>query len=109
MQDEFNLELLALDLQYEQIMGRNAFLYVVATDGPGAYHFTGGRIVYGVRSALAHMKWLLRQAAEQMGQAENEAIVRRSEWGWSAFDADGQLIASADEPSSLEGYLTGLG
>lgn len=68
IQDELNLELLALDAQYEQIMGRNAFLYVVS-EGPGAYHFTGDRVIYGVRSALAHMRWLLRCAAEELEES----------------------------------------
>ena len=65
IRDELNLQLLALDAQYEQAMGHNAFLYV---DGgnPGAYHFTDGRIVYGVRSALIHMRGLLRKAAEEL-------------------------------------------
>lgn len=65
IQDELNLKLLALDAQYEQAMGHNAFLYV---DGgnPGAYHFEDGRVVYGVRSALIHMRDLLHKAAKEL-------------------------------------------
>jgi hypothetical protein len=67
-QAELRLELLALDMQYEQAVGHNAFLYVDRSN-PGAYHFTDGRIVYGVRMALAHMKALLHQAAEEMEES----------------------------------------
>lgn len=68
MQDKLRLDLIELDAQYEQIMGHNAFLYA---DGgaPGAYHFTGDRVVYGVRAALAHMRELLHQAAEEMEES----------------------------------------
>jgi len=72
MQDKLKLDLLALDAQYEQITGRCAFLYELQEDGagaPGAFHFTGGRVIYGVRSALAHMRWLIRQAAEEMEES----------------------------------------
>jgi hypothetical protein len=65
IQDELNLQLLALDAQYEQAMGHNAFLY--ADDiPPGAYHFEDGRVVYGVRSALIHMRDLLHKAAQEL-------------------------------------------
>lgn len=64
-QAELHLELLALDAQYEQAVGHNAFLYV-DRGTPGAYHFEGGRIVYGVRMALIHMHELLHQAAEEL-------------------------------------------
>jgi len=64
-QAELKLELLALDSQYEQAMGHNAFLYADGVS-PGAYHFTDGRVVYGVRMALIHMHTLLRQAAEEL-------------------------------------------
>ncbi|MFD6249901.1 hypothetical protein [Streptomyces roseolus] len=68
-QDELNAQLLALDTQYEQAMGRNAFLYA---DGipPGAYHFEDGRVVYGVRSALIHMRDLLHKAAKELEEGK---------------------------------------
>jgi len=64
-QDELKRQLYALNTQYEQIMEHSAVLYVDAGT-PGAYHFTDGRVVYGVRSALIHMHTLLRQAAEEL-------------------------------------------
>jgi hypothetical protein len=64
-QAELKLQLLALDAQYEQAMGHNAFLYAT-NENPGAYHFTDGHVIYGVRMALIHMHTLLRQAAEEM-------------------------------------------
>ena len=67
IQADLKSELLALDAQYEQITGHNAFLYA-SGDGPGAYHFTGDRVVYGVRSALAHMKTLIHEAAEELAE-----------------------------------------
>ncbi|MFD3532006.1 hypothetical protein [Streptomyces sp. NPDC058664] len=70
MQDRLRLDLIELDMQYEQITGHNAFLYVDQTDsGPGAYHFSDDHVVYGVRSAIAHMKWLLHVAAEEMEES----------------------------------------
>lgn len=68
-QAELRLELLALDMRYEQVVGHNAFLYV-DKGNPGAYHFTDGRIVYGVRMALTHMKTLLHEAAEELEASE---------------------------------------
>ena len=69
IQDKLRLDLIELDSQYEQITGHNAFLYVEPTSsGPGAYHFTQDRVVYGVRSALAHMKTLLHEAAEELAE-----------------------------------------
>lgn len=61
-------QLLRLDAQYEQITGHCAFLYVSDAAGPGAYHFTEDRVIYGVRSALAHMRWLVRKAAEELAE-----------------------------------------
>ncbi|MGA4942161.1 hypothetical protein [Streptomyces cinereoruber] len=64
-QAALQMELLTLDEQYACITGHNAFLYADRTN-PGAYHFTDDRVVYGVRSALAHMRELLHLAAQEM-------------------------------------------
>lgn len=70
IRDDLKHELLALDAQYEQITGHCAFLYVDnRAGGPGEFHFTEDRVMYGVRSALAHMKALLHQAAEDMEES----------------------------------------
>ena len=65
-------QLFALDEKYEQITGHNALLYIEAGGVLAEYHFTEGRVMYGVRSALAHMKTLTHNLAEEMtkeGQA----------------------------------------
>jgi hypothetical protein len=61
-------ELLRLDREYERAMGHNAFLHADHGEGagPGQYHFMDKRVMYGVRSALAHMKTLMHDLATEL-------------------------------------------
>jgi hypothetical protein len=67
-QERLERELLRLDREYERAMGHNAFLYADRGKdmGPGAYHFTEGRVMVGVRNALVHMKTLMHDLATEL-------------------------------------------
>ncbi|MFC8490739.1 hypothetical protein ACFUJU_08015 [Streptomyces sp. NPDC057235] len=94
-QKELLAQLLELDGQYEQAMGHTAFLYA---DGgnPGAYHFEDGRVVYGVRMALMHMKALLHKAAEELEESDGRCHMR--------FDGDQE---AASWPVAANGRILG--
>jgi hypothetical protein len=61
-------ELLRLDGEYERATGHNAFLFAEHGDdgGPGEFHFTGGRVLVGVRNALVHMRTLMHDLATEL-------------------------------------------
>lgn len=61
-------QLYALDEQYEQIAGHSALLYITAGGTLPEYHFIERRVMYGVRSALAHMKSLMHDLAQQLAK-----------------------------------------
>jgi hypothetical protein len=71
-QGRLERELLRLDGEYERATGHNAFLYADHGEGagPGEYHFTDKRVMYGVRSALAHMKTLMHDLATELERSK---------------------------------------
>ena len=68
--DEAMDQLLALDAQYEQITGHNAYLYVGESNGRRGFLFEGGEVMDSAASALVHMKSLVHELAIKLSESD---------------------------------------
>lgn len=60
-------ELMQLDDQYEEITGHNGYLYARNIDGHSVFFFVDECRMDSPAGALAHMKELVIQAAQELG------------------------------------------